>query len=223
MRKFTLIELLVVVAIIGILVTILLPSLNKAREKARIAVELSNRKQLHTATSLYLKNNSGLFPPRQGTGVTYLHNMKWNPNGSYYDLNSLLIDTYLGNDSDNMIRAEVLFCDSTLFDVRNPETNYYDGVYGTLSYFLLPSNGTKYETTYVRKSIDMSESSNALWSCVILDANGKWMGHNAPLVFGKKTDGASTVFVDGAGKWMLPSSYKLHWGGGWPYYRPVRN
>ena len=47
---FTLIELLIVIAIIGILVTLLMPSLAGARETARRAVCMSNQKQLYTMT-----------------------------------------------------------------------------------------------------------------------------------------------------------------------------
>ena len=52
-KKFTLIELLVVVAIIGILSSILLPSLGEAREKGRSAVCLSNLKQLSICFEMY--------------------------------------------------------------------------------------------------------------------------------------------------------------------------
>lgn len=62
MKKFTLIELLVVVAIIGILVSILLPSLEKSREVARQAVCLSNLSQLAKASITYTLGNDGFFP-----------------------------------------------------------------------------------------------------------------------------------------------------------------
>lgn len=62
MKKFTLIELLIVVAIIGILVSLLMPSLRKARYMARIAVCQSNIKQNGTAMVLYNKEYDQAYP-----------------------------------------------------------------------------------------------------------------------------------------------------------------
>ena len=73
MKKFTLIELLVVVAILGILSSILLPSLSKAREKAKQAVCLSNQRQVAFASLLYMSDNR-LYAPSDdvddGSGTT---------------------------------------------------------------------------------------------------------------------------------------------------------
>jgi prepilin-type N-terminal cleavage/methylation domain-containing protein len=57
--RFTLIELLVVVAIIGILTSLLLPSLGKARKKARQAVCLNQQKQVSIGSVLYSDDNEG--------------------------------------------------------------------------------------------------------------------------------------------------------------------
>ena len=45
-RRFTLLELLIVIAVIGILVTLLMPSLAKAKEAAKTTVCMSNQKQM---------------------------------------------------------------------------------------------------------------------------------------------------------------------------------
>ena len=59
-QKFTLIEVLVVVAIIGLLASLLLPSLSKARMTSRIAVCKSNLKQVYTAQVLFADDNDGM-------------------------------------------------------------------------------------------------------------------------------------------------------------------
>ncbi|MHC4445766.1 MAG: prepilin-type N-terminal cleavage/methylation domain-containing protein [Planctomycetota bacterium] len=59
---FTLIEVLVVVAIIALLAAILIPSLQRAREQARIATCKANVKQIATITATYQAEFKGFVP-----------------------------------------------------------------------------------------------------------------------------------------------------------------
>ncbi|MFO1499929.1 MAG: prepilin-type N-terminal cleavage/methylation domain-containing protein [Verrucomicrobiota bacterium] len=61
---FTLIELLVVIGIIGILTSMLMPALSKAKGSAQRIACLNNEKQLALALHLYATDNNGFFPPR---------------------------------------------------------------------------------------------------------------------------------------------------------------
>lgn len=61
-KGFTLIELLVVVAIIAILAAMLLPTLSKAREKARQSVCMANMKQLLLTWKFYIDDYDGYLP-----------------------------------------------------------------------------------------------------------------------------------------------------------------
>jgi len=58
-KGFTLIELLVVIAIITLLLSVLLPALNKVRQQARMSICLSHIRQMGLTYSTYLADNNG--------------------------------------------------------------------------------------------------------------------------------------------------------------------
>jgi prepilin-type N-terminal cleavage/methylation domain-containing protein len=62
-RAFTLIELLVVVAIIAILASMLMPSLNKAKNHAAEVTDLNNLKQIMVALHVYCSDSGDVLPP----------------------------------------------------------------------------------------------------------------------------------------------------------------
>lgn len=72
---FTLIELLVVIAIISILASLLLPSLSKARIKARSAVCVNNIHQYYYMTQLYSIDSDDDLPPSFGAVGSYFRTM----------------------------------------------------------------------------------------------------------------------------------------------------
>lgn len=63
---FTLIELLVVVGIIALLIGILLPALSKARETAKLTLNLSNLRQMGVGVNLYIADSKGYLFAHEG-------------------------------------------------------------------------------------------------------------------------------------------------------------
>jgi prepilin-type N-terminal cleavage/methylation domain-containing protein len=68
-KAFTLVELLVVIGIIALLVSILLPSLNKARRQAQLVQCQSNLRQWGIGIMNYVDINRGTLPNKGPDGI----------------------------------------------------------------------------------------------------------------------------------------------------------
>ena len=105
-------ELLIVVAIIGILVSILLPSLHKARRASERAVCMSNLKQIGVAMQLYFKDNDHYFPPM----MTGKHRFGWLGNAGTVSLyeqpkpTERRLNYYITDNVNEDMKMEVVKC-----------------------------------------------------------------------------------------------------------------
>jgi prepilin-type N-terminal cleavage/methylation domain-containing protein/prepilin-type processing-associated H-X9-DG protein len=97
-RGFTLVELLVVIGIIALLISILLPTLARARESANRTKCLANLRSIGQALAMYEQTNQGKLPNQNPKGTAL----------DYDAVNLTLIEFY----KDALESAAVFYCPS---------------------------------------------------------------------------------------------------------------
>jgi len=125
-RKFTLIELLVVISIMGILTSMLLPSLGNARLKSQIAVCKSNLKQMYIGQMLYSDDSNGrVMATEYGAewidAKTWrnLETADWN---DFHDGTKGFLEPYMGDQSSQVYR-----CPANSYDTSSRFYNAHKG------------------------------------------------------------------------------------------------
>jgi len=140
MRKrsaFTLVELLVVIGIIALLISILLPSLNKAREAAQRAACLSNMRSVMQMMHLYAADNKDQIPlgchsdcyqeaynVAMGSGAT-LHWPSW---GVLYKAGYLTDPRFLYCPSESQVYHQYDSPTYNMWVPENPSANWHAAV-----------------------------------------------------------------------------------------------
>lgn len=174
---FTLVELLVVIAVIGILVALLLPAVQAARESARRNQCANNAKQLMLSVHQFNDQNGGKLPPSNFYQIVNQQNGDAAQGSAFY----ATLPFYERSDVFN------------LYTQDGPNRGYLGGQYFPLPIHVCPSDPTTHDGIAILDN--KTATSNYALNLALFGAQGTFnlQGQPSPFTLGKIPDGTSNT------------------------------
>jgi type II secretory pathway pseudopilin PulG len=202
-KCFTILELLIVVAVIAILVSLLLPSLDKAREQARRAVCLSNVSQICRAGIAFSKNNKGSLPHgHKSIGDTGHGDFAIKNNNKFHGAGRLIKEEYLTD-------PRIVYCPSTsdwkVLNGRCPNPRWsaeFGGYQEDTGWLKTTVSSYGYRSSIngnKRANIFRDDVETALWADHFISGNNKFT----------HKDSYSVVYLGGYARWYNNSNRSI--------------
>jgi prepilin-type N-terminal cleavage/methylation domain-containing protein len=197
-RAFTLIELLVVIAIIALLLSIVMPALRKAKDKAKLILCAGNQHQIVAAVGVYSGDNDSKLPPaiaghtlgtglggmdnhwHRPTALNYMPNQEGALNGGYH---GKYMVPYLPEVDVYNCPFSPIDSESTIgFDDERPITyqeNYLNGLISADCTYMLLWNYQGFDndvtpTRFIGPAIDKKNAAGLL-TCDVMFYTNSWI------------------------------------------------